>query len=47
MVILPVNHGDPNARLLPFVGKTVEARGVVYQKGGLTGLFVQSVRERQ
>ncbi|HEY7791718.1 MAG TPA: hypothetical protein VIC33_14470 [Vicinamibacterales bacterium] len=41
---LPVNHGDPNVKLLPFVGQQVEVQGKKYQKGGLTGIFVESVK---
>lgn len=43
-VSLPVDHSNPNSKLLDYIAQRVEVKGTVFQKGGLTGLFVQSVR---
>jgi hypothetical protein len=43
-VSLPVDHSNPNAKLLEFVGQHVEVKGTVFRKGGLTGISVDSVR---
>ncbi len=42
---LPVDHSNPNAKLLDHVGQSVEVKGTVFRRGGLTGIFVQSVRQ--
>lgn len=42
---LPVDHSNPNEKLLQFIAKRVEVKGTVFTKGGLKGVFVQSVRE--
>ncbi|MBI1983698.1 MAG: hypothetical protein HYS61_05830 [Acidobacteria bacterium] len=44
-ISLPVDHSNPNAKLTEFIAKRVEVKGTVFTKGGLKGLFVQSVRE--
>lgn len=44
-ISLPVDHTNPNAKLLDHVAQRVEAAGTVYSKGGLRGIFVESVRE--
>ena len=44
-ISLPVDHSNPNAKLTEFVAKRVEVKGTVFTKGGLKGIFVQSVRE--
>jgi hypothetical protein len=42
---LPADHSNPNAKLLDFIARRVEVEGMVFSKGGLRGIFVQSVRE--
>lgn len=42
---LPVDHTNPNDKLMKFIARRVEVRGQVFRKGGLTGFFVESVRE--
>ena len=42
---LPVDHTNPNAKLFDHIAQRVEVKGLLFQKGGLTGIFVQSVRE--
>ena len=44
-ISLPVDHSNPNAKLLDHVAQRVEITGTVYSKGGLRGIFVESVRE--
>jgi len=44
-ISLPVDHSNPNAKLLDHVARRVEVQGTVYSKGGLRGIFVESVRE--
>ncbi|MBI4165534.1 MAG: hypothetical protein HY508_07355 [Acidobacteria bacterium] len=43
-ISLPIDHSSPNAKLLDHVARRVEAVGTVYSKGGLRGIFVESVR---
>jgi hypothetical protein len=43
-ISLPVDHSNPNAKLLDHVAQRVEITGTVYSKGGLRGIFVESVR---
>jgi hypothetical protein len=42
---LPVDHSNPNSKLVAFIAKRVEVKGTAYTKGGLRGIHVQSVRE--
>lgn len=42
---LPIDHSSPNEKLLEFIARRVEVRGAIFRKGGLTGIFVHSVRE--
>ncbi len=44
-ISLPVDHSNPNAKLAGFLARRVEVEGTVFRKGGLTGIFVRSVRE--
>ncbi len=44
-ISLPVDHSNPNAKLMEFIARRVEVQGEVFSKGGLTGIFVRSVRE--
>src|SRR3990172_7456877 len=44
-ISLPVDHSNPNTKLTEFIAKRVEVKGTVFTKGGLKGIFVQSVRE--
>lgn len=44
-ISLPVDHSNPNAKLLDYVAQRVEVTGTVYSKGGLNGIFVESVRQ--
>lgn len=44
-ISLPVDHSNPNQKLLEFIARRVEVEGTLFSKGGLTGIFVQSVRE--
>lgn len=43
-VSLPVDHSNPNAKLLDYAGQHVEVKGTVFRKGGLVGISVESVR---
>lgn len=43
-ISLPVDHSNPNAKLLDYAGQRVEVKGTVFRKGGLTGIFVQEVK---
>lgn len=42
---LPVDHSNPNSKLLEYIAKRVEVKGTAYTKGGLRGIHVQSIRE--
>lgn len=42
---LPVDHSNPNAKLLDHIAQRVEVEGTPYRKGGLHGIFVEAVRE--
>ncbi len=44
-ISFPVDHSNPNAKLMEFIARRVEVQGEVFSKGGLTGIFVRSVRE--
>lgn len=44
-ISLPVDHSNPNAKLLDFIARRVEVQGTIFSKGGLRGIFVESVRE--
>lgn len=44
-ISLPVDHSNPNAKLLEFIARRVEVQGEIFNKGGLRGIFVQSARE--
>lgn len=44
-ISLPVDHSNPNAKLLDHIAQQVEVTGTVYSKGGLRGIFVESVRQ--
>ncbi len=44
-ISLPVDHSNPNAKLVEFIARRVEVEGTVFRKGGLTGIFVRLVRE--
>lgn len=44
-ISLPVDHSNPNAKLLDHIAQRVEVTGTVYSKGGLRGIFVESVRQ--
>ena len=46
-VSLPVDHSNPNAKLLDYAGQHVEVKGTVFRKGGLTGISIDSVRAVQ
>jgi len=41
----PEEHGDPNEKLLSFVEEHVKVTGVVYSRGGLTGIVVEHVEK--
>jgi len=41
----PEEHGDPNEKLLSFVEEHVKVTGVVYSRGGLTGIVVEQVEK--
>lgn len=43
-ISLPVDHSSPNAKLLDHIARRVEVEGTVFSKGGLRGIFVESVR---
>jgi len=45
-ISLPVDYSNPNSKLLEHVAQRVEVAGTVYSKGGLRGIFVESVRAR-
>jgi len=40
---LPVDHSNPNAKLRGFIAEKVKVTGVIYSKGGLTGIHVKRV----
>ncbi|MCS6816822.1 MAG: hypothetical protein N0A16_05585 [Blastocatellia bacterium] len=40
---LPVDHSNPNAKLRDFIAERVKVTGVIYSKGGLTGIHVKRV----
>lgn len=42
---LPVDHSNPNSKLFDHIAQRVEVKGPVFRKGGLTGIFVQSIHE--
>lgn len=42
-VSLPADHSNPNAKLLEYAGQHVKVKGTVFHKGGLNGIFVESV----
>ena len=44
-ISMPVDHTNPNVKLLDHVARRVEVVGTLYSKGGLRGIFVESVRE--
>ncbi len=44
-ISLPVDHSNPNTKLLDHIAQHVEVQGAVYSKGGLRGIFVESVRQ--
>lgn len=43
-ISLPVDHSNPNAKLMDYAGQHVEVKGTVFRKGGLTGISIDSVR---
>lgn len=44
-VSLPVDHSSPNAKLLAHIARRVEVTGTIFSKGGLWGIFIESVKD--
>jgi hypothetical protein len=46
-LVLPEGHGSPGEKVMPYLGKQVEVTGKVQAKGGLRGIVVEKVSEKQ
>ncbi len=42
-ISLPVDHTNPNAKLMNFIAQRVKVTGTVFSRGGLTGIYIKTV----
>lgn len=46
-LVFPEGHGNPNEKVMAYIGKQVEVTGQVQAKGGLRGIIVEKISEKQ
>jgi len=45
LVVDPAHKGNPAAKILPYVGKLVEVKAVVNEKGGMSTVAIRDIKE--
>ncbi len=43
--VITTDHTNPAKKITPFVGKTVEASGAVYERNGITTIDIKEIKE--
>ena len=44
-IVVTDDHSGPAAKILPYVAKTVEAKGKVYERGGVSAIVIEDIQE--
>lgn len=42
-ISMPVDHTNPNAKLMNFIAQRVKVTGTVFSRGGLTGIYIKKI----